>query len=323
MCKDTASFRNAQIKQNYFVMKRLGVLLVGLCCMLLVLGQPKSYISVWGEAGESSLLTTLTNIDTKSSFGVGGGIGGGYEMHLSNFVWTAGLHIGIMHTSFKLGNINDSFDAVDDEGDALLYTYTQNNRRDNYTGLSLQVPVMVGADFGRIYFLAGVKVDVSMLGRSKVKTRLSSSGDYYDLIDPFTGMPEHGYFDDVTFDQKADFKFRPDVMASAELGVNFGLVTKEMGFDVPKKKQIFRLALFADYGLLDKHNPGRLESITLPTKLDASKMSEGITVNNILSTTQSTKEVHNLLVGVKFTVLFKLPDHEKCVICEYDPPLVW
>ena len=304
-------------------MKRLSILFISLSAIVLLQAQPQSYISVWGEVGESSLLTSLTDVDTKASFGIGGGVGGGYEMHVDRFIWTVGLHIHPMLTSFNLGNINNSFSAVDDESDSFVFTYTQNNRKDVYSGLSLQIPLMVGADLGRMYFLAGVKVDLNVTGKSRVKTRLSSSGDYEDLIDPFTGMPEHGFFDDKTFNQKADYKFRPDVAVSAELGVNFGLVTKETGFDVPKNKQKFRLALFADYGLLDKHNQGTQESITLPTTFDAANMSEGITVNNILSTKQAQQKVSNLLVGVKFTVLFKLPEPSKCVICEYDSPIAW
>lgn len=305
-------------------MKRIGLLLV---CLNLTIGllsaQVKNYVSLWGNVGESSLLTTLTDVSAKSSFGAGGGVGAGYEMHVSSFVWTVGLQANLAHSSFRLGDISSSFRATDDEGDAFTYTYTQNARRDCYTDLSLRLPVMVGADFGRMYFLAGLKLDMSLLGRSKVRTRLSSSGDYDDLIDPFTGMEEHGFFDDMTFNQKGKFAFKPDVMVSAEVGVNLGTVTKETGYDVPRSKQKYRIALFFDYGLLDRHERGKLESITLPSSFNSSDMTSGITVNDILSTTQSQQKVHNLLVGVKFTVLFKLRDPSKCVICEYDPPLRW
>ena len=304
-------------------MKRLSILLVSLGAVALLHAQPKSYISVWGEAGESSFLTSIENAASSTSFGVGGGVGAGYEMHVSKFMWTAGLHFNTLHNSFRLGNIENSFDAVDDEGDAFLFTYRQNNRRDSYTEMSLQIPVMLGADLGRFYFLAGVKMDFSLFGRSRVKTVLTSSGEYVDLIDPLSGMPEHGFFNDMAFNQKAKFSFRTDVMLSAELGFNLGMVTKETGYDVPKSKRKYRIALFADYGFLDRHNPSDLESITLPTSFDAGSMADGITVNNILSTNQVHGKVNNLLVGIKFTVLFKLPEASKCVICEYDPPVRW
>ena len=44
-------------------------------------------------------------------------------------------------------------------------------------------------------------------------------------------------------------------------------------------------------------------------------MVDGLVLNDVMSTAGFASKVSNLFVGVQFTVLFQLPEEQKCVIC--------
>ena len=72
---------------------------------------------------------------------------------------------------------------------------------------------------------------------------------------------------------------------------------------------------------MKKENPLYSYSLTVPKSYDAEEayksmtMVENLTTNDVMSTTGFASAVNNLLVGVKFTVLFELPTPQSCVIC--------
>ena len=44
-------------------------------------------------------------------------------------------------------------------------------------------------------------------------------------------------------------------------------------------------------------------------------MVDGVVLNDVMSTDGFAKAVNNLVVGLKFTILFQLPEPGTCVIC--------
>ncbi|MCM1034345.1 MAG: hypothetical protein NC038_02125 [Paludibacter sp.] len=300
-------------------MERRFVYLIGLLlCACVLQAQVKNYISVWGDLGESSLLTDFQGTLSGSSMGVGAGVGFGYELQANHFLFTVGVSANVAHSAFDLSGAEYAFEAIDTESDPLTYIVSADNRKDMYTNTSVQIPLMLGGQFNRFFFLLGAKVDLSAYCASKVKAEISTKGDYPQFIDPFEHMPEHGFYDNATFVNKGKVTFNPNVMASAEIGWRLGEIARGTGYDVPNPKTIYRLSLFADYGLLDLHRRGYAEPFTW--KEDMPVIDEN-TVNqmkmtDVLSTSVAAKAVNNLMVGVKFTVLFRLPERGNCVICK-------
>ncbi len=299
-------------------MKR--VIVIGICLCLfccLTEAEVNHYIGVDAELAEQSMLSHLSDGKSFSGLGIGGAAGGVYEMHAGKFVLQTGIQANIAWTSFSVpDNTKTITGVVDDEGDKLDYIFNQKNRHDSYTDLSFQIPVMIGAQVRNFYFLAGVKVDLSVFGSSKVKAEFSTAGDYEKFIDPFEEMPEHLYYSNLQYNKKQSISFKPDIRPSFEIGYVFGSFNKETGFDVPKQKDLYKLALFVDYGILSRIDKGTNESFIIPQSFNSSDMSEGIEANNILSTTEIDGKANCLSVGVKFTVLFRLPNKRKCVICD-------
>lgn len=298
--------------------------LVGCLCLCMGMSaQVRNYITLWGDMGEASLLTDIESVSMGASMGVGGGIGVGYELYANHFLFTVGVGGNVSHSVFNMLPFSSTLpNQIDSEGDRFDYVYTLNNRQDAYTNASLQVPLMVGAQLDRFYFLVGAKLDMSFLVNTDVSATISSQGVYPQFIDPFTGMPEHMFFDDYALEYTDVVDFNANVMVSAELGWRLGSVYHGTGFDVPKSKTVYRLGFFADYGLLDLHRKGTADLVSLPTKFDSQDMKSNIGLNDILSSNQATKAVNNLMVGVKFTVLFQLPEAKNCVLCKDDLPLL-
>ena len=154
----------------------------------------------------------------------------------------------------------------------------------------------------------------NQLSEDKIADQISMK----EFIDPFTGMPEHMFFNDYVLEQKGKVDFKTNVMASAEIGWRLGHIDNSTGFDVPKPKTLYRIGLFADYGIFDVHYRSNKPAVVLPETFNAENMTSDMAVNDILSTSQAQKIVNNLLVGVKFTVLFQLPEPKKCVFCNDD-----
>lgn len=300
-------------------MKRIHISLVAvaLCIAIVSKAQVHNYIALSAQVGESSLLTDIEQLSPKGSIGAGGGIGASYELEANHFLLHVGVAATVSHSVFFSKELTETISRVyDDEGDLLDYIYEQSSRKDAYTSISAQVPLMIGASAGHFYFLAGAKVQLGLFGSAHSEAVLSAKGRYDKFIDDFEGMPEHTFFKEVPFTTKNNVSFKPNVLASIELGYRFGnFGIKTTGYDVPKTNNYGRLAVFADFGVLDIHKKGNQTSISLPTSFNPSDMTSSIRLTDILSSSAAKSAVHPLMVGVKYTYLFRLPEKKICVIC--------
>lgn len=304
-------------------MRRVFFSLITILISLAATGQVKHFITLSGQVGEASYLYDFKSTDAaattkqKASFGVGGGLGAGYELQAGAFLFDLGLTLHVTHSIANLGVMSDTiFHILDDDpmgGDYYDYIFNQTGRKDSYTDFSLQVPVMIGAKAKRFYFLAGVKFDLSLLAVGGTKAMMSSQADYEKYGIAPSSIARLNTFTNEMFSQRSGIKFKPQVMASVEIGWRLGEIAEGTGWDVPKQKRYWRLALFADYGFLNMLTPQNNDLITLPTSKE-SDMKAAVTVNNLFSTSQVTK-INNLMVGVKATYLMQLPEKRMCTIC--------
>ncbi|MBR1808970.1 MAG: hypothetical protein IJ776_06255 [Paludibacteraceae bacterium] len=302
-------------------MKRLLTILFSAVLCASVGAQVKNYIFVSGQVGEASYQYKIEDVASHISGGFGAGIHAGYEMRVGAFLLDLGFGFNITHSIVNVGTKQDTLpDMTDDDpisgGDMFDYVYNQNHRHDSYTNLSVQVPVMIGAAAKHFYFLAGAKLDMSLVAVSSAEALVSSEMQYHDLPSPAPVMPNHGAFTDYLVSQKpASVQFKPQVMASAEIGYRFVETASGSGWDVPKEKNYWRVALFVDYGILNMHKKGNNDDISLPQTYSTGEM-QNITINHIFSTKAAAEsKVNNLMVGIKATYLFQLPEKRGCVIC--------
>ncbi len=291
-----------------------------------------NYIGAYGQLGEWTFLPSGSKFGP--SFGVTGGAGFVYEMQAgptygqTRFLLQLGLGPQAGMTSFMQGSnmIVERANQTDLQGDPFTYVYEIANRRDQYTNVGVQIPVMVGVQHHKFYMLAGVKVNANLYSRVNTRADINTFGRYEDIPD-LRNMPEYQFF--TNYPLKGSAKANISMIGmdlSLEMGGRFGgIITDAVGYDVPKRKIEYRLAGYIDYGLLDMHAKRDLEGFTAPQDYNGAttapvygtqSMITGLQVNDIMSTANFASKVSGLVVGLKFTVLFQLPEEGKCVICQ-------
>ena len=272
------------------------ILIFGIASLLSIVNisaQNKSYIDnniiIWGTGGQSALTSVLPAIN--STWGLGYGVGAGYEFQYKNFSILTGVEYTHLKPSLKLDNFSiDVSNLIDSEGDRFLGHYTFSNNSDKYSLGNINFPLEFGFRSNLFYFLAGLKVGMNILAKSKTESLVSFSGTYENYLGTFENMPNHsfGSFNPIN-------EYQPIISlncsATAEAGVTFGNKTK------------YRLGVFFDYGLLNV-NGNALQSLVLykPDNIPY--------LNNYLTGLGTPASI--MYGGLKFTVLLKLNKKTDC-----------
>ena len=307
------------VKKAYFLL--IAVLFSGA-----VNAKVNNYIGAYVNAGEWSLMPKQSEYST--SYGAAGGLGFLYEMQAgrkyapTRFLLDIGVGAQGGLTAFTQGNSMEVRlpNQYDLDGDVFDYVYELSDRKDQYTDVAVQVPVLFGVQHRHFYMLAGVKVGAHLYTKAYSKANLRTYGDY-QKFDPFVNMPEYQFFEGLSIDKSANASFNLTMDASLEVGGRLGFITDAVGYDVPKRVIECRLAGFVDYGLLDIHRQRELPGLVPSTNYIADEayksntMIDGLLMNDVMSTAGFAKSVNSLTVGIKFTVLFQLPEPGQCVIC--------
>ena len=291
-------------------------------------------VGAYGFLGEWTLRPVES--DYKPSLGVAGGAGFMYELQAgkahrpARFLLDVGVGAWGGMTSYAQSSnmtvvVPDQFDL---QGDLFDYVYEVKNRHDQYKNVSIQIPIMLGFQYHKFYMMAGVKINTGIYTKTFTTADLTTYGRYADIPE-LRNMPDYQFFNDAKLNGSAKTSFKMDVNASLEIGGRLGLVTDASGYDVPKRKIEYRLAGFIDYGFTDIHASLTNDGFTAPALYDTNPSSDNyvyqttsmidnknLQVNDVMSTTGFAKQVNNLMVGIKFTILFQLPEEQKCVLCQ-------
>ncbi|MDR3326591.1 MAG: hypothetical protein LBT04_00390 [Prevotellaceae bacterium] len=297
----------------------------------------KYYLSFWGAVGYANLLHAdigsaelgLPNI-YKSIGGPGGLLGLGFEFQHRKFLLSVGAEFDFKNSTHKIDRLRvelgeivigangkhyvnvEQGGMIDKEGDPFVMRYDFDKYRDNYSIGYVNIPLMMGARFQSIYFLAGGKFGLNVLGFANTKSVISSAGGIYPhLIE----MPPNYYGGGKT-SSKQDISLNYSVVASLEIG-------KIMFFNKNKTRFHYRIAAFADYGVLNVNPIGGKnvrtdvipngEFVSAPYAPDGSANVLNLQHNSIFTSIRAIdKAVNPLLVGIKFTLLFDLGNKEPC-----------
>ena len=291
-----------------------------------------NYVGAYANLGEWTMLPSQSKYGP--SFGVAGGLGALYELQAgptyktTRFLLDVGVGVQGGMTAFLQGGSMEAVltNQTDLQGDVFDYVYSLRNRHDQYTDIAVNVPLLIGVQHKKFYMLAGVKLYSHVYTLTGSSAQLSTFGRYADF-DEFHNMPEYQFFENRQVQSSVNTKLNLDLDACFEIGGRLGEVVDAVGFDVPKRKIEYRLAGFAEYGLFDLHTAGSAQALVTPASYDTNdpssptyvynntNMVDKLVMNDIMSTSDFAKAVKNLVVGLKFTVLFQLPEPGTCVIC--------
>lgn len=325
--------------QSYWVLL-LAVLLSGA-----VNAKVNNYVGAYANVGEWTLLPSQSKYGP--SFGVAGGAGFLYELQAggayspTKFLFDIGVGAqGGMTSYMQSSSMTEPMPGIqtDLDGEPFTYVYELQDRHDQYNNLAVQIPIMIGVQHRKFYMLVGAKVGANVLTRAHSTAVVNTFGRYQDpnnefIFDDFRNMPEYQFFEGYQLKGSAKASLGMNVDLSLEIGGRLGPVYDAVGFDVPKRKIEYRLAAFADYGILDIHKNRGLQGVVMPEGYNVgatapvyntTSMIDHLQVNDIMSTQSVNpdgtvqpfaKAVNNLMVGIKFTILFQLPEPGQCVIC--------
>ncbi len=296
-----------------------------------------NYVGAYLEGGGWALMPSGSKYGP--SIGAAGSLGALYELQAGDktsetkFLFDVGLgvHGGWTRFDANLASQMKIENATDLDGDSFDYIYEITSRKDAYTNIAAQVPLMIGVQHHRFYMLVGVKANVNVITRFKSTAVLNTYGDYYRFTEnpnfaEFRNMPELQFFENLQIKTASlPTKWNLDVDFHLELGGRIGFLPEGTGFEVPRRDVEYRLAAFVDYGLLDLHTANTKPLAEAPSTYNATaaynpdgtnlSMVQGVVMNDVFTTSGFAKAVKDATIGLKFTILFQLHQPEKCVMC--------
>ena len=292
------------------------LIIVLLCPALSLFADVKSesrhYLTTELGVGYSALLNQSAL--GKSSGLAGGKLQVGYEWNYRRL---------LVHTGIEFASVNDrtkvnpfqlqipytvglpAGEAMDEHFDFQSWTETQLMGQVN-------IPVQVGGIFAdRYYFLAGARIGLPVLHSRKAKATVQTWLTDPTLIGELNEVPVHDAF---TSDESASGKWAAATI-NAQLSAEVGVVLnsffekpaakgktkgKSSSADKGKKPVLYRVGLFADYGITSLVTGAKTGA---PALADVAEPRQ-IALNDYFAASGS--KVNSLLVGAKFAILFQL-----------------
>ena len=264
-------------------------------------------IVLWGSAGYSNLLNDAVAV--RSSGGIGAAIGVGYEWHRNRFMLQTGAEFNLHNSKLALDDFIAYFDMLDSDNPREEYIgiFEYSGSMDKYTMSYVNVPLMLGFQWERFYFLAGAKAGFNIQATSQVTTTLETAGLYFDAIEPFRNIPGRFYTREVE-ENPNSLKLGLNTVASAELGFY-------LGDRATKNKTRYRLAVFCDYGLMNIDLNKPKENLLL---IEPYISHQPVMNSFVKSDIFRNSHLNTFYAGVKFTVVFGLRERQNClwILCD-------
>ena len=263
--------------------------------------QPAADGSYWGSEtlNRKNALQQLTG-------GGGAGLDLTYNLEYKHLLFVTGLDVRFLNSTSHYG-----FQAVRPEQTyGATYYYLFDRLTETRNMLEFGVPVMLGAQFSRYYFLLGAKVHYGLPMGYSQKGMYDITVSDPAFIEPY-GRGIHELSGET--DQAIQFR-QPDISIAAELGLDLDEWLQKQPDEKSKKKVKpgerlpfgpehvhYRVGLFAEYGVLNTNGTPKADPVTFSADNELVQKS-----NTMLAMNGDTK-LNNLFVGAKFTIQFEVP----------------
>ena len=244
-----------------------------------------------------------------------------YKMSFRHLLLQIGTGIEYSKANLTAGEYNSSLHTYDTQGTDFTYYYHFYNRRDDAFSIGLSIPVLLGGQFSHFYFLAGMVGSFSFYQRYNATANLTSWGTYDRYFSDFTQMDNHAFYTDEPVRGTSStaylwrvFQVSPHLEFGAAIS-NTGFT--QVGYRSSREQDVtFRVAAFAEYGLLNAQQHPRYESPYIINPAEPFNVN-AILIPPVLNTQHySGQYFSNLTVGIKLTVAFHLhTNSSRCVTC--------
>lgn len=271
-------------------MRKAFVFIVSLLCCGALWSQ--HWIGVSADADLAWQLNKMP--ETKTKLGGGGGIGFVYQFQLNHFILETGLEGKFTYNPVGVADSLLHFNMIDTKGTPFIYNGYLKGRTDVSKNLSVSLPLMFGVEYSYFYGLVGAKFNYTLLSRTNQTARLATTGDYDIYYETLENVPTHGFHDYIKEESKGSMNYKLDARVAAELGTVFYSSNRSMKY---------RIGVFAEYGVLNVRKSSNDISLLTPDLTEYMH----VNMNHIYSSSTSpTSPVHNLLCGLRFSILFNV-----------------
>ncbi len=270
---------------------------------------PVHRFGVSPKIGYAAILNSTPDAHLLGGYGVGLGLN--YELRYKQFLFQTGIDFDFLNSTTRLNDFSRTRPMLEPYT-TMDYKYDFQRYRDIQNMGNLSLPVLFGGEFGKVFFLAGVKLSYPVIGNYRDKANLTITAIDREFIDPMENMPNHHLSDyKLTGKNNLTYNFNTSLVAEVGIDLDQWLAYK------PKRKRgqrnrrktfkeclHYRAGLFAEYGLLNSNNfasnqPANGKWLTFEQ--------EGVDACLSASAVASQSEKLNpLFVGAKFTIQYEV-----------------
>lgn len=294
------------------------------------------YVGVSPKLGYGVLIDSkfndLDRFDVKPQGGVVAGLSLFYELQQGNFLFQTGFDFDYLNSTTRITDFTLSR-PLEYPSYPMVYHYGFNDWKEARNVGMVSLPVMFGAQYGRIFFLGGATIGIPVFSNYNSKGVLNITATDEQFIDPLENIYTHHIISEEQKYNGALYLKFPSVSLAAEVGVDLDEwlaappPRRRRGMRRPKRtfKQLlhYRASLFVDYGLLSLNDYEKNYASARPLDMADPESAKGHLpvfeegspylkgVNTTLSTEGARSSLLNpLTVGVKFTVMYEFEKPE-------------
>lgn len=268
--------------------------------------ETEHYVTFNGNLGYANLFNSIKG--QAATPGLETELGAGYRIFHNDFLFTTGLGLSYNFYSGSQPIVITDINMIDTEGEPFNMHVYVSHQQDFTHAVNLNIPLLVGGEWGRFNFLVGPKIAYTLYGATSAKALCTTSGIYTRFYDSFSDMPNHSFEteQEITNGGYQKLKWNINLIAHAEIGWRIGGEQLAKKYNVQPEKVTYFISLYADYGLLNLNSvPADAENTFYYKQTD-----EGVKYYVsplLLSQPAYNARFNNFNIGVKFTVLLQLP----------------
>ena len=268
-------------------------------------------LGLYVKAGYAAMFDNLDMAKTLGGYGLG--LGFGYELRRRHLLFDTGIEFEWLNSTSKINDFRLSRQMTAPYP-SMIYNYDFSRYREARNMGQIAVPLMLGGQWSRYFFLAGVNLGYGLAGNYRTKTDLLVSAEDEEFVDPLTGMPNH-MLDESILAQKGKLAWNFNTMVAAEFGIDldewlaYKPKTRFRRGNRNRRKTFkeclhYRASVFAEYGVLNINNysKNQLASAALidfPNEsATADVAGSSLGLNNA--------SAHPFVVGIKFAVQYEV-----------------
>lgn len=274
------------------------------------------FVSVHADAGYSALLHTIAG--QQPATGMNTNIGVDYRLYHNALLFSAGVEGMYELNANTLKAVDMYLPMRDTEGEVFNMHVLMDKSSDMSHMVNVNIPVLIGGEWNRFYFLVGPKIALNLYGSTSSNAVYTTYGEYQKYYDDFYDMPNHQFETNRRIESGLiDMRWNFNILAHAEIGGRIGHMYEHKVFHLHPERVRMYLAAYMDFGMLNLHSANKTELTTFGYR----ETDQGVQFYIqplMLSSLAADAVFRNLNIGIKYTVAFEFEPPTKSFIYDWN-----